>query len=149
VHIPKTAGVDLASHLQSRFPSFNTRWIDPAWPLEPQDLFLTLKFLALELACSDTLFVSGHTRLSTYRAWDLNGIRLTDQVFTVVRKPIDQILSQVNYVLTRIFDDATPVAPDTTGWRQMFGVSDLKLRESHPDILALAHRILRDQGVVA
>src|SRR5581483_2215132 len=46
VHIPKTAGVDLASHLQSRFPSFNTRGIDTAWPLEPQDLFLTLKFLA-------------------------------------------------------------------------------------------------------
>lgn len=148
VHIPKTAGVDLAFHLTSRYPSFSTNLLDPNLTPKREDFFLAIKHLVLEMACSDTIFISGHTFLGTYQSWNGNGIRYADHVFTVVRKPLDQVLSQVNYVLTRIFSDAVPIAPDTAGWRNLFGVEKLGIRNSRNEIVELAKRVLRDPGVV-
>jgi hypothetical protein len=148
VHIPKTAGVDLAYHLTSRFASFSTNLLNPILTPKREDFFLALKHLVLELACSDTIFISGHTFLGTYQSWNGNGIRYGDEVFTVVRAPMDQLLSQVNHVLTRIFTRGEPVGADTAGWRSLFGVENLEMRESRQEVVRLASRILRDPGVV-
>src|SRR5271165_3381683 len=117
VHVPKTAGVDVATRLISRFPSINTNLLDRTLTTKPEELFLAIKHIVLELGCSDTVFISGHTTLSAYQMWIGNGIRFQDQVFTVVREPMDRQLSQVNYVQTRIYSEAAQLQPDTAGWR--------------------------------
>lgn len=148
VHIPKTAGVDLATHLISRFPSLSTTLLDQTLTPAPEQLFLAIKHIVLEMAHSDTVFITGHTPLGTYQSWNGNGIRFLDDIFTVVRQPLDQILSQVNYTLTRIFSDECPVMADTAGWRKEFEVFDVGHSPSREAVLQLARRILRHQGVV-
>jgi hypothetical protein len=148
VHIPKTAGVDLATHLISRFPSISTTLLDRTAAPTPQQLFLAIKHVVLELGCSDTIFISGHTPLGNYQRWGGNGIRCQDHVFTVIRDPLEQILSQVNYTLTRIFSDEAPVPPDTAGWRREFAVTEGLSDLSRQAVVQLARRILRHQGVV-
>jgi hypothetical protein len=148
VHIPKTAGVDIATRLISRFASINTNLLDRTLTPRSEKLFLTIKHIVLEMACSDIVFVSGHTHLGTYQSWAGNGIRCGDEVFTVVREPIDRIISQVNYVLTRIFSERTPVQPDTAGWRKEFKVEDLEIRQSPDRVFKLARQIFRHPGVV-
>ncbi len=148
VHIPKTAGVDVATRLISRFPSINTNLLDRTLTPRTDELFLAIKHILLEMLCSDTVFISGHTHLGTYQRWTGNGVRCGDDVFTVVREPMDRILSQVNYVLTRIFSEQTPVQPDTVGWRKVFKVEDMEIRQSPDRVFQLARRILHDRGVV-
>lgn len=148
VHIPKTAGVDLASHLISRFPSISTTLLDRDLTSDPEKIFLTLKHIVLEITHSDTIFITGHTPLGVYQGWDGNGIRYRDAVFTVVREPLEQLISQINYTLSRIFSDENPVPPDTAGWRREFSVDASAGRPSGEEISRLARRILRHQGVV-
>jgi hypothetical protein len=148
VHIPKTAGVDLANHLICRYPSISTTLLDRTLTPATEQLFLAIKHIVLELACSDTIFVSGHTPLGTYQSWGGNGIRYQDHVFTVIREPLEQIVSQINYTLTRIFSDETPIPPDTAGWRHEFAVSNPVPRPSRDAMVQLARRILRHKGVV-
>ena len=148
VHIPKTAGVDLATHLISRYPSVSTTLLNRDLTPRPDQLFLAIKHVVLEMTCSDTIFVSGHTHLGTYQRWCENGIRFQDRVFTVVREPLQQILSQLNYTLTRIFSDEAPAPSDTAGWRREFHVENLGLRHSRDQVLHLARQILRHPGVV-
>ena len=148
VHIPKTAGVDLAARAIGRYASFSTNLLDPVLTPTPEMLFLAIKHVVLEMAVSDTIFISGHTELGKYELWAGNGVRYQDAVFTVVRDPVEQIISQVNYVLTRIFSDEQPTPPDTAGWREEFGVKDIGLYDSPEQTQALARRILRNQDVV-
>lgn len=148
VHIPKTAGVDLAARLIGRYASFNTNLLNPELTPKPEMLFLAIKHVVLEMAVSDTIFISGHTELAKYQFWGGNGIRYQDAVFTVVREPLEQIISQVNYVIGRMFSDQQPIRPDTAGWRREFGVTPANMEEMSEKVLPLARRILRNQGVV-
>jgi hypothetical protein len=148
VHIPKTGGVDLASFLTSRYSSISTNVLDRTLTPTPEQIFLAIKHIVLEIQCSDTIFISGHTHLGNFQGWDGNGIRYQDQVFTVVREPLQQILSQINYTLTRIFSDESPVAPDTAGWRREFNIENPDAHRSRDEVALLAHQILRHQGVV-
>jgi hypothetical protein len=75
-------------------------------------------------------------------------VRADDTVFTVVREPTDRIISQINYVITRIFSEQVPVQPDTAGWRRLFGVEDLSKKNDRDYLTRLSRRILRDRGVV-
>lgn len=148
VHIPKTAGVDLATHIASRCPSLSTNLLDRNITRSPEQIFLAIKHLVLEMQLSDTIFISGHTHLNTYQKLTGNGIRFHDRVFTVVRNPMQQLLSQLNYTLTRIFADEDPVQPDTQGWRAEFGAEDVSKHGSHEAIVKLARAVLRHKGVV-
>src|SRR5271165_2348724 len=56
VHIPKTAGVEIASRLQSRYASINTNLLDPLLTRTPEQLFLAIKHFVLEVLVSDTIF---------------------------------------------------------------------------------------------
>jgi hypothetical protein len=148
VHIPKTAGVDLATHLISRYPSISTTLLDRQLTPDRNKIFLAIKHIVLEMACSDTIFISGHTHLGRYQTWAGNGIRFRDSVFTIVREPLEQIVSQINYTLGRIFSNEDPIPPDTAGWRKLFAVEDPDPGMSRPNLLRLAKRILHEPGVV-
>ena len=144
VHIPKSAGSDLASHLTSRFPTLNTRFSNKDWAGNEQ-FVQALKEFRLESDHSDTVFVTGHNHLALYEDW--NVLRFADRVFTVLREPVSQIISQVNYVLTRIFSDEAPAAPDTRGWRERFGVEASEAEHSPDDLRVLGRRILLNSDV--
>ncbi len=148
VHIPKTAGTSLGTHLIARMPSLNTNILNRELTRTPEEIYLFLKHIYLEMEISDTIFITGHTHLMTYQQWNENGIRFQDEVFTVVRDPAAQLNSQINYVLTRIFSAENPVRMDTSGWRTEFGVKNLAEFQTPAGLRELAHRILRHDGVV-
>jgi hypothetical protein len=145
VHVPKSAGSDLSTHLITRYPSLRTTIIDPNLT-NRKSFYRSIKDIALESSISDYVYIHGHNELKTYIKWGV--ARPQDHVFTIIRDPIQLIVSQVNYVLTRIASDAQPPAPDTVGWRRVFEVSDTEILESPEEVRRLAHRILRDTGVV-
>jgi Sulfotransferase family len=145
VHVPKCAGSDLSSHLICRFPSLNTQILDPEWA-STEDFFAAIRDIVLETNISESIYVHGHNPLSFYKSWDL--IRFQDEIFTILRDPIARVISQINYVLTRIFSDEIPVTPDTRGWRDEFGIRDDKLQEAAAAIHEISHLCLHDSGVV-
>jgi hypothetical protein len=145
LHIPRTAGSELSVRLMSRYPSISSQLSWPGW-MSWQDFYLTIQQFVREAVSSDSIFVRGHNTLEQYRAWGT--IRFRDCLFAVLRDPIEMTVSQVNYVLTRVYSRAVPPAPDTAAWRSRFGLADPVTPPSPPEAAALARRILRDQGVV-
>lgn len=145
VHIPKSAGSDLSTHLISRFASVNTKLTDPSIT-STTELHGAIKDVTLEMLASDRIYVHGHTHLDTYVKW--NALRYQDEVFTTIRSPIDQIISQINYVLTRVFSDETPTPHDTSGWRKEFNIQDIGQVKESDKIKRLGSTILRHSGVV-
>jgi hypothetical protein len=145
VHIPKSAGSDLASHLTSRYPTLNTR-LSHSDLASHEAFLLSLKHFALEAEHADTIFVTGHNHLATYKSWQV--LRHDDRIFSVLRNPLAQVISQLNYVINRIFSDEVPAQPDTLGWRAEFGIAAGDSLPSHASLIDLAHRILRHPGVV-
>ncbi|MBN8875050.1 MAG: hypothetical protein J0H67_19610 [Rhodospirillales bacterium] len=145
IHVPKSAGSDLSAHLITRFPSLRTTIIDPDLGSEAA-FFAAVKDIVLESAVSEHVYIHGHNTLETYARW--GAARPQDHLFTTIREPISLLVSQVNYVLTRMASPETPMAPDTAGWRSIFGVDDPARLEDRGEVLRLAATILRDQGVV-
>lgn len=145
LHIPRTAGSELSVRLMDKYPSVTTQLSWPDW-LTVAEFHAAIAQFVREAAVSDSIFVRGHNTLEQYKAW--RAIRFRDSVFTVLRDPAEMTVSQVNYVLTRMFVNAVPIRPDTAAWRKRFGVEDAAGPPTGPELLALAKRILRDSGVV-
>jgi len=124
VHVPKCAGTDLRIGLSTRYPALDMGLAQPDWT-SSQQLFAAIHEVALGLRFSDTLLLHGHVRIAAA----INGgmVRPTDRVITVIRDPVDIILSNVNYIITRILQDQETGkdAPDTQGWRQALGIDRL------------------------
>ncbi len=145
VHIPKCAGSDMSTHLIGRFASLNTKIVDQTIT-DISQLHDAIKDISLEILASDRIYLHGHTHLQTYVDW--GALRFCDEVFTTIRRPSDLIVSQVNYVLTRIFSDEDPIQNDTRGWREEFKISNLEIYAEHAAKKRLASLILRNRGVV-
>lgn len=145
VHIPKCAGSDLSTHLIGRFASLNTKVVDRSITSIPE-LHNSIKSLSLEILAADKIYIHGHTHLQTYVDW--GALRYDDDVFTTIRQPTDLIISQVNYVLTRIFSDEDPIPHDTKGWREEFEIKNLNQYNDIESKRKLASKILRNRGVV-
>jgi hypothetical protein len=75
-------------------------------------------------------------------------IRPNDQIFTVLRDPVDVIISMMNYVLTRFRDDPVGDTPDTRQWRANMGLRTLPSASDAAGWRDLASRILREPRVV-
>jgi hypothetical protein len=120
VHIPKCAGTDLTNKLKSRYPWIDYNIMAPTWTSKDA-MLLRLSRLALELRFAAGLYICGHAELPYYLDRDM--IRPGDQVFTVIRKPADIVISQVNYVLTRFSLDIErgELGPDTADWLSLIG----------------------------
>ncbi|MBN8898302.1 MAG: hypothetical protein J0H35_08970 [Rhodospirillales bacterium] len=132
IHVPKSAGSDLSAHLITRFPSLRTTIIDPDLGSEAA-FFAAVKDIVLESAVSEHVYIHGHNTLETYARW--GAARPQDHLFTTIREPISLLVSQVNYVLTRMASPETPMAPDTAGWRSIFGVDDPARLEDRGEVL--------------
>ena len=145
LHIPRGAGAELSARLMTRYPFLNSQISWLGW-LTPQEFYLAIRQFVLEASTSDTVFVGGHNTIENYRRW--RAMRFQDNIFAILREPREMIISQLNYVLTRMFVKATPPRPDTVGWRKRFGVADIAGPPSRSEAIALARKILQDPGVV-
>ncbi len=147
VHIPKCAGTDLSYNIVTRYPSIH-RTITSPMHTSPRKLVETLIDTLRVLPYFDTIYTHGHVNLSEYEKW--NVIRPSDEVFTIVRPPLDIALSWVNYFLTRLKRDAAAgvFQPDTKGWLKTLGL------EASRDVLTdeflggLSLRLLHEQKMV-
>jgi len=144
IHIPKTAGSELSARLMARYPYLNSHMLEPGWGTE-DEICRAIRDAVTGLARSDRLLVCGHNSLERYRIW--RAIRYEDRLFAVLRDPIAATISQINYILTRIFVQEPQPKPDTLGWRQLFEVPTVDAI-SQAGAVELAGRILRREGVV-
>lgn len=144
VHIPKCAGSDLTVNLQTTCPYLSHRLTDRNWI--PMDKFLgEVRKLSVDLAFSDKIFVHGHITLS----WYLNNklLRYGDHVFAVLRDPVDRIISQINYILTRFSADPEISSPDTRDWLRVLERDRLPRAGSALDVQTLAGELLRNRQI--
>jgi hypothetical protein len=147
IHIPKCAGTDLFSHLARRFPSLHQTIMEPAWTTK-EVLFERLSRLVVESRFFRQIFISGHSSLDYFSSRDL--LRPQDQVFTVLRDPLGIAMSQVNYVMTRMTDDAASgnVGTDTRKWLDILGLESLPTNMTPACSKKLCSAILRLQQIV-
>ena len=145
VHVPKCAGSDLTTNLVGRYFSINGTMENPLW-YTPETRVQYLRDLVQASPFVDAFFVRGHVPLRFYVNQAL--IRPGDQVFTVLRDPIEVVISMVNYVLTRLRDDPTGQTPDTRQWLSGLGLQRLPVDITPDQWLAFARRVLRTQRVV-
>ena len=118
VHVPKCGGTHVAAYLGRRLPRLDHALTKHEWT-RTLDVFEQLAWFSRLAPLYDLILLTGHVQLPFYAKRQL--IRPTDSVFTVVRDPVDMVISQINYVLTRIAadSDAGSFAQDTTEWLQM------------------------------
>jgi hypothetical protein len=145
IHIPKSAGSDMSTHLIGRYASLNTKILDSSIT-DISSFHSVVKDISLEILAAERIYIHGHTTLNKYTEWKAR--RFSDEIFTIIRDPVEQIISQINYVLTRIFSNEFPVQADTSGWRNEFEIKNL---DDYTTVAAqheLATQILHHDGVV-
>ena len=130
VHVPKCAGTDLRIGLSARYPALGLGLTNPEWTSR-QQLYDAIHQAAVGMQFSDTILLHGHERLAG--VIDRAMLRPTDTIITVIRDPVEIILSNINYIITRILQDqeSGKDAPDTKGWRDVLGID--KLPPAMPD----------------
>lgn len=144
VHIPKCAGTDLESHLAPRYLSIPHGLTAPAWT--PTARFLaTLSGLSTMVDFVPELFVYGHLPFNAYVR--RIGIRPHDHVFTVLRDPIDLMISQANYNIGLLAKDPLHRRPDTQHVMRALGIEDLPDPIPQPLLRELAIRGLAEPRV--
>jgi len=118
VHVPKCGGTHVGAYLGRRLPRLDNVLAQGHWTGQAE-LLDRLSWFTRVAPLYDSILVTGHVQLTFYAQRRL--IRPTDLVFTVVRDPVDMVISQINYVLTRIAADSQAGAfgQDTKEWLQM------------------------------
>ncbi len=145
VHVPKCAGSDLTVLLMNRYPAFNARLTERNW-FPTAKLFAEIKKLVDALAYSETIFVHGHVPLRRYLQDGC--VRATDHVFTTVRDPLDMVVSQINYILTRFSRDPELKAIDTRDWLRFLDHDQIKAAIESGDYRDVGRQILRTPQLV-
>lgn len=139
VHVPKCAGSDLTSILVEHHPAFNFRLTDRVWT-SAEKMLAAIKNLVDELAYAGDVFVHGHIPLRQHISNEL--IRFGDEVFSIVRNPLDMIVSTINYMLGRLTDDRELRRVDTRDWLRLISHEKLKAAISSGDYRDIALEML-------
>src|SRR5579862_7055564 len=140
LHIPKCAGSDLATNLAERYPAISQRLSEPEW-ISREKFLEEVKNLSLDLPFCDKIFVHGHFTLSWFVINKL--VRHGDHIFTVLRDPVDRIISQINYILTRFSQDLYLHSPDTRDWLNILGRDSIPRVGESLDVETLRSELLR------
>ncbi len=145
VHVPKCAGADLNSMLTKRYPPFSFRLIDRNWTTS-EKMLISLKRLVYELANSDRIYVHGHVKLQFFIS---NGmVRFGDETFAIVRRPVDRVISAVNYILTRFSRNPELKAVDIGGWLRFVAYEKVKSAIQSGDYRDVGNEILHAPGLI-
>jgi len=145
VHVPKCAGSDLTALLSLSHLAIEGAIAKPDW-YAPDDLLKYLHDIVLATQFVDDFLVCGHIPLPFYV--DNGLIRPDDSIFTVIRDPVSLVVSQVNYILTRMRRDPGGRKPDSREWMEMLGVGAPRADLSADERLALGRKVLRDKRMV-
>jgi hypothetical protein len=122
VHVPKCAGTDLSATLNN-FPSIHQTITSPNWQ-KPDTLGAAVARIEKSISGQNHILVHGHFRLR----WVVNNklYRQGDRLFTVVRDPHDQLVSQINYYVSRFVADPKGNDPDTAERLRKLGLSSVE-----------------------
>jgi hypothetical protein len=144
VHIPKCAGTDLESHLSPRYLSLGQGISSPAWTTTNR-LFGLLSGLSTMVNFVPDIFIHGHLPFHNYVR--TIGIRPHDEVFTVLRDPIEVVISQVNYNIGLLRVDPQAKRPDTRQVMSQLGIEKQDAAFSPGQLRELALRGLRTPAI--
>ena len=143
IHIPKCAGTDLSATLASRYPAV-TDWLQSP-NSGPEEYYGTLRTVVSELDVSDTVVLQGHFSLGWMLAERL--LRVVDQIFTIVRDPVERTLSGANYVLRTLLSDSQAERVDTRGWLDQLGIERIPADPSAQFQKDLLKKILHNEEI--
>ena len=141
IHIPKCAGTDLRAHLFPKFLAIPHLWASEAWM--PEEIFIAaVAAAARSVGSVEEILIYGHLPL----AWYVNrvGRRLEDRIFTIVRDPVELVISQANYAVDVLVRDPEGKRPDSRANLQILGLPRLPENASPDQLKELALRAFLD-----
>jgi len=139
IHVPKCAGTDLIFNLATRGLPLPKMLEVEGW-LSEEEFLATVGGICRQVPFHDRFFIYGHMELGSYV--DEAGIRSGDRIFTVIRDPLGQMLSQANYAIGRLRQDPLGRAPDTAEILQYLGIPRLPADIGNRELKELASRAL-------
>ena len=122
IHIPKCAGTDLVLNLAPGRLSFPKVLTLSDW-VTSEELFSSISGLVQAAPFYSEIFIYGHMQVGEY--YDIAGVRGNDQLFTVIRDPVELLLSQANYAAGRLRQDPAGEYPDTREIMNQLGIEEL------------------------
>lgn len=156
VHVPKCAGSDLLWILSNRFPWIIDSISYPEWTGKDV-LFESLRNILRKITASSAITVGGHGPLQSIMSSNI--YRGGDDIFTILRNPVERALSSANYSFSLIMDEANSARPDYREWVSIVGsdrvdkLRKLKVSGKNSKYLAgardLARELLYSGSVVA
>ena len=139
IHVPKCAGTDLIFNLATRGLPLPRMLELEGW-LSDEEFLAAIGGICRIAPFHERFFVYGHMELGSY-VYDA-GVRAGDRIFTVIRDPLDQMLSQANYAIGRLRQDPTGSAPDTAEILQYLDIPRLPPEIGDRELKELACRAL-------
>jgi len=139
VHVPRCAGSDITSLMVERTAAFNFRLTDRNL-FSADKMFAAIRTVIENIAYAESIFVHGQVPLKQYLQSGV--VRVGDRTFSIVRNPIDMVVSKLNYMLTRFTDDPELKDLDTQDWLRLVNHDKVKLAIASGDYRDLAREIL-------
>ena len=144
LHIPKCSGTDLIANLADHQVSLSKRLEDRGWT-DTEAFLRTIARTMGRLQREERVFLHGHITLREYVR--LIGLRMDDRIFSILRDPIEQLVSQVNYAISRIVQDPLGQSPDARAVLDTLGLNRLPEQARKADLRQLALAYLRRSEV--
>jgi hypothetical protein len=120
MHMPHCPGAALSARLSLRHAALNTDILDDRLMSEAE-FFRAVKDVVLEIEVSGTILVHGATSLRALESWHAS--RFEDDLFTILRDPVERAMAHVNTILDRLFSADAPASPQTRHWREVLDVA--------------------------
>lgn len=139
IHVPKCAGTDLIMNLAARHLPLPKLLEIEGWLSDEAFLLAVGAFVRL-IPEHERIFVHGHMELGGY-VYDA-GVRTLDRIFTVIRDPLDLMLSAANYAIGRLRQDPNGRDRDSAEILQCLGIPRLPDGIGNRDLKDLATRAL-------
>ena len=146
LHIPKCGGSSILQDLSASYPVLTMQMTDQDWNTKEQ-FYRWLSIFIKNLREADFFFVHGHVPLGVYN--DESIFRMNDTIFTVIRSPIERLVSMINYVMTIVAADPDLMRPDTRKWIEQLSlgsnvVADLVAAEP----LTMARKLVQNEAIL-
>jgi hypothetical protein len=144
IHVPKCAGTDLILNLGQRSVPLPKMLELDGWVNDTEFLEIVAG-LARAAASHDRLFAYGHMELGGYVS--TVGVRPLDRIFTVLRDPIDLLISQANYAIGRVRQDPQGNDPDAAQYLSHLGLTSLPDDITRTELKDMTLRALLDPRI--
>ena len=145
-HIPKSGGTTVNSLMKRNFPSLHQQLTEPSW-LAQNAFYEAMRDNSEKARGVDWIYISGHYSLRWYLASGMR--RSNDRIFTVVRRPYEIVLSQVNYYIRRILEDPSCEAPDTKHWAGQIGLTQFDASQTPDQLKSFALELLDNDSLTS